>query len=435
MKPVNVGLIGWGTVGSGAVKIIIEDKDMIERRLGLPLVLKKVADLDITSKRPVDVDPAILTTDADEIINDPDIDIVIQLIGGIDAAKAMMLKAIAAGKHVVTANKALLAKHGREIFEAADKAGVEVQFEAAVAGGIPIIRTLKEGLAANNINYFFGILNGTANYILSKMSAEGVDFDTVLKEAQDKGYAEADPSLDVEGDDTAHKLAILVSLAYGMNVDLSDIYVEGIKGIDSLDIRFAAEFGFVIKLLAISSRDGKEVEARVHPAMLPADHVLAGVGGAFNAVLFNGHAVGDILLYGQGAGMMPTASSVISDCIELARAISRGAIRRVPPLAWPAKVENGLSLKDMAHTKTKYYFRFTALDKPGVLSDISGVLGGHNISISAVIQKGKKINGAVSLVMLTHEAMESDVKNAVEEIRNMDVVTGDIVLIRVEERA
>jgi len=434
MKPINIGLIGWGTVGSGVAKILLEDQDLIQKKLERPLVLKKIADLDLKTPRPVQVDSSILTTKADDILKDPEIEIIVELIGGLEPARSLILDAIKAGKHVVTANKALLATHGQEIFEEAGKNGAEVLFEASVGGCIPVIRTLKEDLPANHINHFFGILNGTANYILTKMSAEGVDFKQALDEAQAKGFAEADPTFDVEGVDTAHKLAILVSLAYGHKIELDKIYVEGISRLTPLDIQFAAEFGYVVKLLAISSVNESQIEARVHPALLPSEHVLAGVNGPFNAILFNGHAVGDILLYGQGSGMMPTASAVASDIIELARSISKGALRRVPSLSWREIGKDGMDLRPMDDTVTTYYFRFSAVDSPGVLSTISGVLGTYKISISSVIQKGREVWGAVPIVMLTHEAKEANVKQALAEIDQLDVVRDKTVLIRVEDR-
>ncbi len=434
MSPLKIGMIGWGTVGTGVSKILLEDQDLIQKKLGQPIKLARIADLDLTTPRPVEVDRSILTTEADQILDDPEIGLVIELIGGLEPARTMTLKAISAGKHVVTANKALLATHGPEIFSAAKKNGVEVLFEASVAGCIPIIRTLKEGLAANRINYFFGILNGTANYILSSMTADGLDFDRALAQAQEKGYAEADPAFDVEGVDTAHKLAILVSLAYGSQISLDQIYVQGINRIAKEDIQFAAEFGYVIKLLAISSLNGGLIEARVHPTMLPAGHVLSDVSGPFNAILFNGHAAGDILLYGQGAGMMPTASAVVSDVMELARAEAVGAVGRVPPLAWPDMENSQLKVKPIDEIVTRYYFRFLAADKPGVLSIISGVLGSHNISLSSVLQKRREIRGAVPLVMLSHEAKGADVSAALAEIDRLDVVKDKTVVFRVEDR-
>jgi len=434
MNPIKVGLIGWGTVGGGTAKILLEEQDLIARKVGWPVVLKKIADLDLETPRSVKVDPGLLTRDAAEVIRDPEIKIVVELIGGVEPARTYILEAMAQGKHVVTANKALLATHGREIFEAAARAGVDLLFEASVAGGIPIIRTLKEGLLANHINYFFGILNGTSNYILTKMTKEGLDFAQALREAQDRGYAEADPTFDVEGIDAAHKLVILAALAYGLRVELSDIYVEGISRLDPLDIKFADEFGYVIKLLAISARSDDRVEVRLHPTMLPKGHLLTEVDGPFNAIHINGHAVGDILLYGAGAGMMPTASAVVSDVIELVRSVRAGVSGRVPPLSWQQVVEGASSLRPIEDIVTTYYFRFSVVDRPGVLSNISGVLGRHGISISAVIQKGREVAGAVPIVMLTHEAKESSVRMALAEIDRLDVVRGRTVVIRVEER-
>lgn len=434
MNPVRVGLIGLGTVGCGVAKILLEERDLIGRKLGRPLVLAKIADLDLETPRPVSVDRGLLTRDAFEIINDPEIEIIVELIGGYEPAKTFILQAIEAGKHIVTANKALLAVHGQEIFAAAALAGVDILFEASVAGGIPIIRTLKEGLPANHINYFFGILNGTSNYILTKMTQEGMNFAQALCEAQDKGFAETDPTFDIEGVDTAHKLVILTALAYGLNVDLKDIHVEGISNLDPLDIKFADEFGYVIKLLAISARAGDKIEARIHPAMLPKGHLLSAVNGPFNAIHINGHAVGDILLYGAGAGMMPTASAVAGDVIELARGIQAQAQARVPALAWRAMDDQALSLRPMEEVTATYYFRFSVLDRPGVLSKISGVLGAHDISISAVSQKGREKAGAVPIVMLTHEAKEAAVRQALSEIDHLDVVKDKTVVIRVEDR-
>ena len=436
MKPTKVGLIGWGTIGDGTARVLIEDRDLLEKRLGWPVELVRIADLDITSPRSFPVDAGLLTTNASEILEDPEIDIVVELIGGYEPARKFILQALAAGKHVVTANKALLAVHGRELFEAAEKAGVDILFEASVGGGIPIIRSMKEGLAANNIEYLFGILNGTANYILTQMTEEGMDFHQALSLAQELGFAEADPTYDVEGVDTAHKLVLLTALSYGLRVDLDRVSVEGISKLDPLDIGFASEFGYVVKLLAISAREGDQVEARVHPAMLPKTHLLAGVGGPYNAINVKGGSVGDILLYGAGAGMMPTASAVVGDILELARGVKSNNPRRVPYLAWPKAAEEGpdLSLRPMDEVITKYYFRFSAYDRPGVLSKISGVLGSHGISIGSVIQKGRETAGSVPVVMLTHEAKEADVKAALSEIDRLDVVCDPTVLIRVEDR-
>lgn len=434
MSRTNVGIIGFGTVGCGTAKILLERQELISRKLGWGLELKKLADLDIDTPRAVEVPRHLLTTDVNEVLEDPDIDIVVELIGGYEPAKTFILKAIANGKHVVTANKALLATHGPEIFDTAARHKVEVLFEASVGGGIPIIRSLKEGLAANHIERFFGILNGTSNYILTKMTQEGVDFAAALKEAQEKGFAEADPTFDVEGVDAAHKLVILVNMAYGLPVSMDDVYLEGISGIDPLDIRFADEFGYVIKLLAISSRNGDKVEARLHPAMISKEHLLAEVNGPFNAVHVKGDSVGDILQYGAGAGMMPTASAVVGDVIELARSNRLSGSIRVPPLGWRTFSGENLSLMPMDDVVTTYYFRFSAIDRPGVLSGISGVLGKHGISISAVIQKGRATESGVPIVMLTHEAREANVRKALKEIDELDVLLDKTVLIRVEDR-
>ncbi|MEW6264185.1 MAG: homoserine dehydrogenase [Thermodesulfobacteriota bacterium] len=434
MKPLKVGLIGWGTIGTGVAKILLEDQELVKRRLGWPLRLARIADLDLDRPRPIQVDRGLLTTEAGQVLNDPEIEIVIELVGGYEPARTFILEAIQAGKHVVTANKALLATHGREIFEAAAAAGLDVLFEASVGGGIPVIRGFKEGLAANRINGFFGILNGTSNYILTKMTKEGMDFHQALAEAQDKGFAEADPTFDVEGVDAAHKLVILTALAYGLMVSLDQIHVEGISRLDPLDIRFADEFGYVVKLLAISHREGDLVEARLHPAMLPKDHLLSEVNGPFNAVHVNGDAVGDILFYGAGAGMMPTASAVVSDVMELARNIRCGAANRVPALGWSEPLDQRFTLRPMEDIRTCYYFRFSALDRPGVLSKISGILGRHGISIKAVIQKGREMAGAVPIVMLTHEAREADVRAALTEMDRLDVLRDRTVVIRVEDK-
>jgi homoserine dehydrogenase len=434
MKSTRVGIIGWGTVGAGVAKLLLEDRDLIRRKLGWHLDLAKVADLDLTTPRPVAIDADRLTTDASEIIDDPGIEIVVELIGGYEPARRFILEALAKGKHVVTANKALLAAHGPEIFQAAHRHGVDVLFEAAVGGGIPIIRSLKEGLAANRVHQVFGILNGTSNYILTKMTREGVDFQEALAEAQAHGYAEADPTFDVEGYDAAHKLILLVALAYGFQMSMDDLYVEGISRLDPVDIQFASEFGYVVKLLAISSQKGNEIEARLHPAMVPAGHLLTEVGGPFNAVYVNGHAVGEVMLYGAGAGMDATASAVVGDLIELARTSRLGGGVRVPGLAWCETDQGRLRLKSMDDIETTYYFRFSAVDRPGVLSTIAGLLGQNDISIAAVIQKGRELDGAVPIVMLTHEAKESAVKKALAEIDRLDIVRDRTVLIRVEDR-
>ena len=433
MKKIGVGLLGFGTVGSGTAKILLENRKLIESRIGAPLELKWIADLDIETDRGVSVDEQILTTDARKVINDPDVDIVVELIGGYDPAKSFILQAIENGKHVITANKALLAAHGDEIFSTASQRGVEIGFEASVGGGIPLIRSVKEGLVANHIESFFGILNGTANYILTKMTDEGTPFSQVLKEAQAMGYAEADPTFDVEGIDTAHKLAILVAIAYGMPIDLNAIYTEGISKITPLDINFVKEFGYRIKLLAISKDDGEAIEARVHPTIIPEGSMLANVSEAYNALYIKGDAVGNIMLYGQGAGMMPTGSAVVSDIVDVARNLLSGAVGRVPLTGYQSGSVRKKRVKSINELDTKYYFRFSAEDRPGVLSKISGLLGKHKISIKSVHQKGRDVAGPVPIVMITHEAKEAAVKSALSEIDELDVVKDKTMLIRIED--
>ncbi|MBI5454480.1 MAG: homoserine dehydrogenase, partial [Deltaproteobacteria bacterium] len=402
-------------------------------RLGCELVLKRVADKDTTRDRGVKLDDGVLTTDAMDVINDPEISIVIELVGGTGIAKTFIMEALSAGKHVVTANKALLSTHGKEIFKKAAEKKLDIGFEASVGGGIPVIKALREGLAANKIESIYGIINGTANYILSKMTNEGGKFEDVLRRAQEKGYAEADPSYDVDGIDTAHKLAILINLAYGTYIDVNDIYTSGISSISQHDIKFAKEFGYRIKLLAIAKSDDGKIEARVHPTMVPAAHPLSTVDGVYNAIHLKGNAVGSVMLYGLGAGMMPTASAVVADLMDIARNMRKGISERITPLAYTAEAVKDVALKPIDALEIPYYIRFLAVDKPGALSKISGVLGAHNISISSVIQKDRKIGGAVPLVILTHNALERELRSAIEEIQKMDIIHDKIVYIRIEE--
>src|SRR3990172_3342670 len=348
MKKINVGIVGFGTVGTGTAKILIENSLLIEERVGIPIVVKTIADHDIEKEREIKVDPPVLTKDANEILDDPEIDIVVELIGGYGYAKEFIIKAIDKGKHVVTANKALLAIHGDEIFKAVYKKGVDIGFEASVGGGIPIIRALKEGLVANRIESIYGIVNGTTNYILTKMTSEGKKFGDVLKKAQEKGYAEADPTFDVEGVDAAHKLAVLISLAYGVRIRFEDIYTEGISKITPLDIEFAREFGYRIKLLAITKDDRGKIEARVHPTMLKESAMLANVDGVFNAIYVTGDAVGSTMFYGRGAGMMPTGSAVVSDIADIARNIIKKSHQRVPPLGCSEGCIKDAKVKDIS---------------------------------------------------------------------------------------
>ncbi|MEW6114833.1 MAG: homoserine dehydrogenase, partial [Thermodesulfobacteriota bacterium] len=431
-----VGLIGFGIVGSGVVKILQENKEIIEARVGFPLKLKRIADLDITTDRGVRVDPSVLTSDVRQVLEDPEISIVIELIGGFEPAKTFILEAFRNGKQVVTANKALLAEHGAEIFKAAHQAGSEIAFEAAVAGGIPILRALREGLVANRFGKVLAILNGTCNFILTAMDENpGIPFADVLKQAQDRGYAEADPSLDIEGIDTAHKLAIILALTHGIRVPLDRIYIEGIDRIDPFDVEMAKEFSFKIKLLALIIQHGEQVEARLHPTMIPRNHPLARVDGVFNGIFLRGDMVGDQLFYGRGAGKEPTASAVVGDVIELARNVIGGQVGRVPPLGYPQNRLDIDGIMDMQEVVTNYYLRVQALDRPGVLSRIAGIMADHSISIHSVIQKGRQQSGAVPVVFLTHSAREKDVQAAARKINDLDVVEEPPVIIRIEDES
>ena len=432
MKTIGVGLIGWGTVGSGVVAVLDKNAAAIEKRLGVRLQLKRVADLDLERPRPVAVPREKLTTRAEVVLNDPEIQIVIELMGGLGAAREFIIQALENQKYVVTANKALLAHAGNELFEVAARNGRSIGFEAAVAGGIPFIKSLREGLAGNQIDTIFGILNGTANFILTRMTQHGLTFQDALREAQEKGYAEADPALDIEGTDTAHKLAIASAIAFGTPIQFDQVYVEGITGIDPIDIEFGEEFGYRLKLLAIARNWDGQVEMRVHPTLIPHHHVLANVDGAYNAVHVHGNAVGNIMLYGLGAGMMPTGSAVVSDLMDLARDILGNTPGRIPPLAFRRENLEEAVIKPITAVTTCYYFRFAVLDRPGVLSKIAGILGQNQISIAAVIQKGRQVEESVPIVMLTHEALESSVQKALREINHLDVVAGPTRLIRIE---
>jgi len=433
MREIKVGLIGFGTVGSGVVRILQKNSRLIENRMGAKLAVRRIADIDLKTDRGVKVKPGVLTRRAEDVIKDPEIDIVMELMGGVEPAKTFILEAIRNKKHIVTANKALLALHGDEIFREAHRFGVDVNFEASVGGGIPLIRSIKEGLVANRIHSIFGILNGTSNYILSKMTDEGGDFDEVLKEAQEKGYAEADPTYDIEGIDAAHKLAILIRLAFGTPLRFKEIFIGGISEITPLDIQFSREFGYRIKLLAIAKMEKGRIEAHVHPTMIPEGHLLSTVEGVFNAIYIKGDAVGPALFYGQGAGQMPTGSAVVSDLVELGRnVLIQASGRRVPLLSFQEWAIEEIPLKKMDDVMMPFYMRFSALDRPRVLSKISGILGKNDISISAVIQKGRQVNGAVPVVMMTHEAKEKNVHLALREINRLGVILGKTMFIRVE---
>lgn len=432
MKQIRAGLLGFGTIGTGVVKVFQENAELLRERLGADLVLAKIADLDVTTDRGVSVSRDILTTNADDVLTSPDIDIVIELIGGYEPARTFVLKAIENGKHIVTANKALLALHGDEIFAAAARHNVEVMFEASVGGGIPVISSIKENLCANNFRSIFGILNGTCNYILTQMTNEGHDFSDVLQVAQDMGYAEADPTFDVEGVDTAHKLALLLALCFGTRVNFDDVYTEGISSITPLDIQYAGLFGYKIKLLAIGKADNGKIEARVHPTMVPLHYPLADVEGVFNAVRLVGDFVGPVMQYGHGAGMDATASAVMGDVISIARGIKTGGVNRTPPMAYCTDAIRKLEVKPMAEIVTQYYLRVGVIDAPGVLSKISGILGDHNISIASMIQPEREFGGATPIVLLTHESREGDVRQAISEIDQLDVVQEKSHFIRIE---
>jgi homoserine dehydrogenase len=432
MPKINLGILGLGTVGCGVVKLIQEHADLLSKKIGAPLCIRKIADIDLETPRGLSLDRALLTTDGNEVVEDPEIQIVVELIGGVEVARDFCLRALQKGKHLVTANKALLALHGQEVYQAAAENQVDVGFEASVCGGIPILRALREGLVANRIQLLIGIINGTANHILTQMSEEGRDFASALAEAQEKGYAEADPTFDVEGIDAAHKLQILSSIAYGGYIDFDRIYVEGISSMSPLDIKYAGEFGYKIKLLAITKESDGKREVRVHPALIPEHYILASVGGVFNAVYVRGDAVGPLLFYGQGAGQMPTASAVVSDVVEIAQDILSQRPSHSNSLPLRKAEEVGIHVLDISETRCRYYLRVSALDQPGVLSQVSGILGDHHISISSVIQKERHEELSVPVVMMTHEAKEGDVREALQAIDQLEVVTGNTICIRVE---
>ena len=432
MKDINVGLIGFGTVGAGVVKLLSENTALIQQKLGARLILKKIADLDIITDRGVAVVPGVLTTNISEVLDDPEIAIVIELIGGYEPAKNFVLRAIGAGKHVVTANKALLAVHGEEIFAAAAAKGVEVLFEPAVGGGIPVLSAIRGNLSANRFSSVLGILNGTCNYILTRMTEEGAEFAAVLKTAQELGYAEADPTFDVEGIDTAHKLCLLVSLCFGTRIMLENVHTEGISSLSPVDITFAREFGYKIKLLAIGKQNGDSIEARVHPTMIPLKYPMADVDGVFNAVRLVGDFVGPVMFYGRGAGMNPTASAVVGELVDISRNILAGIGRRAAPLGFMDASVATLPIKPMGEIVSKYYLRFSVVDRPKVLSRISGVLGDHGISIESMIQTARSVRDSVPIVIMTHEAKEADVRAALAEIDALEFITEKTNLIRIE---
>lgn len=433
MRKIKVGIIGFGTIGSGVVKILASSKDIIRQRLGAEIEVAKIADLDVSSDRGVMVDSNLLTTDTKEVVDNPEVDIVVELMGGYEPARSFMLQAIAGGKHVVTANKALLAKHGDEIFSAVEDQQVAIGFEGAVAGAIPIIRSIREAFVANEITAIEGIVNGTANYILSKMSDEQCDFAVALKEAQEKGFAEADPTFDIEGIDSAHKISLLTRLAYGTPVNFDDITVQGISGISIDDIECAREFGYRIKLLAISKFNGESVDIRVHPAMIPQSHPMANVNGVLNAVRVCDNLMEENVLIGHGAGSLPTGSAVVADIVEQARDILSNNKNRVASQSFLKNEMRSIPMMNIEEIDSEYFLRFSVLDNPGVLSRISGILGNHSIGILSVIQKGRCDQGkGVPLIMMTHRASEKNLQLALKAIDALDVVCEKSNLIRVE---
>jgi len=434
MKPINVGLLGIGTVGGGTFAVLERNREEISRRAGCAITMKMVADKEVDKARRIVGARATVTADALEVVNHPDIDIVVELIGGTTVAKDLILRAIANGKHIVTANKALLARHGNEIFAAAQKQDVMVAFEAAVGGGIPIIKSLREGLSANRIEWIAGIVNGTCNFILSEMRERGAGFAEVLKEAQRRGYAEADPTFDIEGVDAAHKTTIMAAIGFGIPMRFESAYVEGISGLQQDDIRYAEELGYRIKLLGITRRRAQGIELRVHPALVPARRLIASVEGVMNAILVKGDAVGQTMYYGAGAGAEPTASAVVADLVDVARMLTADPEHRVPHFAFQPGQLADTPILPMGEVETRYYLRMKVQDKPGVLADITRILADQRISIEAMVQKEPRAGEAeVDIIMLTHLTVEKNVNGAIARIEKLPVVVGKVTRIRLEE--
>jgi homoserine dehydrogenase len=433
MNPICVGLLGIGTVGGGTWNVLARNQEEITRRAGRGIRITKVADKDLARAKQLVGGRAAVTADAWEVVNDPAIDIVVELIGGYTVALDLVLKAIANGKHVVTANKALLATHGNEIFAAAQKMGVMVAFEAAVAGGIPIIKALREGLTANRIEWIAGIINGTSNFILSEMRDKGLAFGTALKEAQRLGYAEADPTFDIEGIDAAHKLTIMSAIAFGIPMQFDKAYTEGISSLTQEDIRYAEQLGYRIKLLGITRRTPEGIELRVHPTLIPARRLIANVEGVMNAILVQGDAVGATLYYGAGAGAEPTASAVVADLVDVTRMHTADPEHRVPHLAFQPDQLSDVAILPMDEVVTSYYMRMRVADRPGVLADITRILADRGISIDAMVQKEpSEGEEQVDIIMLTHETREKHINAAIAAIENLAVVSGKVTRIRLE---
>jgi homoserine dehydrogenase len=434
MRKIPVGLLGLGNVGSGVVKLLDDNAEAISERLGAAVDLRRIVVREQEKPRLVDVDPKLLTTRVAHVLEDPEIQIVIELIGGEEPARGYLLEAIERGKHVVTANKALLAAHGDELFAAAERRGVDLYYEASVGGGVPIIRALREGLASDRIDQLIAIVNGTSNFLLTAMTDEGRRFDEVLKEAQEKGYAEADPGLDVDGWDAAHKLCVLVPLCFGTRIHINQVLVEGLRGIEPIDLKYAERFGYVIKPLVIAKDHGDSVEARVHPTLIPRRFMLASVNGVYNAVYVSSYALGQSMYYGRGAGMMPTAVAVVSDVIEVSRNLLSSSAGGTPLRVRARGRAAERRIRDPGELESRYYLRFGVVDRPGVLAQLAGMLGEHDISISEVVQEGQRQESKpVTVVVTTHRAREKNVQSALSIINRLPGVVEPTKLLRIFE--
>jgi len=429
LRKINIGLIGLGNIGCGVVKILQQRKSLLSQKIGIEIIIKRICDKDLGRKRDISIDRNLLTSNVNEIIDDPQIDIVVELIGGLSPAKEFILASLKKGKHVVTANKALLAKCGNELFQEASEKGKNIYFEASVGAGIPIIKSIKEGLVANKFNSIIGIVNGTSNYVLTQMSKENCSFENAIASAKAKGFAEKDPTLDIQGIDSAHKLALLTFLAFGKFVNLKDIFIEGISQISSLDIAYAKELGYEIKLLAIAKKELNELEVRVHPTFLPAEHLLSSVDGVFNAIYVSSDLAGNLMFYGPGAGQLPAASAVVSDIVDLTQDIKAGLFR--PTLN--SLEDNSISgLRKIDEFENKYYIRIMAVDKPGVLAKVAGILSKFGISIASVNQKERLKSQVVPVVMITHEVKEKNMRSALKLIDKLSEIKEKSIAIRIE---
>lgn len=429
MRKINIGIIGLGNIGAGAVKILLGRKSLLAHKIETDILIKKICDKDLNRKRDLTLDKALLTNDAYALINDPAIDIVVELMGGINPAKEFILAALKKGKHVVTANKALLAECGNELFREAQERGKNIYFEASVGAGIPIIKSIKEGLVANKFNSIFGIVNGTSNYVLTQMSKENCSFANALADAKLKGFAEKDPTFDIQGIDSAHKLVLLTYLVFGKIVAMQDIFIEGITQISAADIAYANELGYTIKLLAIAKKEGQELEVRVHPTFLPSEHLLSSVDGVFNAIYVSSDLAGDLMFYGPGAGQLPAASAVVSDIVDLAQDIKAGLFR---PTLNSLEDTSIKGLRKIDEFENKYYIRIKVVDKPGVLAKIAGILAKFGISIASVTQKEKLKSQIVPVVMVTHEVKEKNLRGALKMIDKLTEIKDKSVAIRIE---